>query len=46
MFFVAERSLSVPVTAAGHVAIAIGQVLMGDASVSDAQTDERLKRVE
>ena len=41
MLFVAEASALLPVTAAGLVMIAIGQVLMGDHSVSEAQLDRR-----
>jgi hypothetical protein len=41
MLFVAEASGRLDVTAVGLVAVALGQVLMGNASVSDAQFDRR-----
>jgi CIC family chloride channel protein len=41
MLFAAEASGSLVVTAAGLVVMAVGQVLMGEASVSDAQVEER-----
>ena len=41
MLFVAEASGSLVVTAIGLVAVAVGQVLMGNASVSDAQYERR-----
>jgi CIC family chloride channel protein len=42
MLFVLEGSNSIAVAVAGVVAIAIGQVLMGRESVSDAKHEERL----
>jgi chloride channel protein, CIC family len=42
MLYVAEESGDMSVSVAGLVAIAIGQVLMGDASVSDAQRERRI----
>lgn len=41
MLLVAETTGDVTLTVAGIVAVAIGQVLMGDRSVSDAQHDRR-----
>jgi CIC family chloride channel protein len=41
MLFVAEAGGGLPVAAAGLVAVAVAQVLMGDDSVSDAQIDRR-----
>jgi chloride channel protein, CIC family len=43
VLFVLEASGSVTVGAAGLLTIAIGQVLMGNASVSEAQTDRRTR---
>jgi hypothetical protein len=43
VLFVLEASGSVVVGTVGLVAIAIGQVLMGNASVSEAQTDRRTR---
>lgn len=41
MLFVAEASGGLTATACGLVVVALGQTLMGNASVSDAQTDRR-----
>lgn len=41
MLLIAEQSRDLALTVAGIVAIAIGQVVMGEASVSDAQRDRR-----
>lgn len=41
MLFVAEASGCLPVTALGLVMVAVGQVLMGDRSVSEAQCNRR-----
>lgn len=41
VLLVAEQSGDLAVTVAGFVAIAIGQAVMGDATVSDAQHDRR-----
>lgn len=41
VLLVAEQSGDLALTVAGFVAIAIGQTVMGDASVSDAQRDRR-----
>ena len=41
MLLVAEQGGDLAVTAVGLVAVAIGQVLMGDESVSEAQVDRR-----
>jgi H+/Cl- antiporter ClcA len=42
MMFVLEGASSIGVAVAGVVAVAIGQVLMGRESVSDAKHEERL----
>lgn len=42
MLLVAEQSRDISITAAGLVAIAVGQVVMGRSSVSEAQVDTRL----
>ena len=41
MLYVAEASGTVAVAVAGLVVVAVGQLLMGDASVSEAQIDQR-----
>lgn len=41
MLFVTEASGNLAATACGLVVVALGQILMGEASVSDAQTDRR-----
>ena len=41
MLYIAEESGSVAVSIAGLGAIAIGQMLMGEASVSEAQVEQR-----
>lgn len=41
MLLIAEESADLPLTAIGLVAIAIGQVMMGARSASDAQVDHR-----
>ncbi|MCW5890531.1 MAG: chloride channel protein [bacterium] len=41
VLLVAEQSRDLGLTVAGFVAVAIGQTVMGDASVSDAQRDRR-----
>jgi chloride channel protein, CIC family len=42
MMLVCEQSRSIPVVLAGIVAVAIGQVLMGPDSVSDAKRRDRM----
>lgn len=44
MLWIGEQSGSVPLSIAGLAAIAVGQLLMGDASVSEAQAEERAGR--